>query len=43
MLGLSLGTLIVSGGGTLIAAGATEAIKQIIAFFGMLVLPARKK
>lgn len=43
VLGLLLGTLIISGGGTLIAAGATEAIKQIIAFFGLLVLPARKK
>jgi len=34
VLGLLLGALIVGSGGTIIAAGATEAIKQIIAFFG---------
>ncbi|EOX2765167.1 TPA: hypothetical protein QFP65_002485 [Enterococcus faecium] len=43
VLGLLLGALIVGSGGTIIAAGATEAIKQIIAFFGMLALPTRKK
>lgn len=43
VLGLLLGALIVGSGGTIIAAGATEAIKQIIAFLGMLALPTRKK
>lgn len=43
VLGVLLGVLIIGSGGSIIAAGGTEAIKQIIAFFGLLALPTRKK